>query len=803
MFARKVRFVFIIITLIFITVSLGLAGTMNVASFKTAYTKSILSSYTVAGAETVKKIEYAVRYGKPLTNYLGMEQILKEVKRTSPDIESVFIVLPDGTITYNDTGADKVKALPGDLSQQVDFKYEDSSKSYSVILFDQQYHVLLPIFDRQNIWIGSLDITFNEAVVDSRSSRYQQDVLVFLLFLTVISVAFLAIILYKIPVLDELGKIQRKSILVIILGIFSLAQIVYGSINFTKFEKVYLDTAMENTNLTAKIIHKDIQSVIDKGIYYSELNQTKEWMDKIVQYVPEIEKVYLFTSKDSVNYQTNDLTYLHSEINPDYIYNLALGKDLNGEAGRVTVVVSEKYIKTILRDMALDSVTVFIISLILMVELLRFLTFLLERGSNTVRFLRSKEGQVDVRGAFSFLGFLFFTCSSITVTFLPLAAKELYHPIAGLPVNAAAGLPISAEMLSSVIALLLARQVINKKGWLPAFISGLVIFGIGLLLSGTSGSFATFIIARIFTGMGLGFSALALFPAIFPVSIYSLYTGICCGSALGAMLANIIGFSGVFFTSFALIAVLTLFTLFLYKKNIIAAHQQVFPDKTITVYALGKQFGGSIMAFSFYLVIPLAIHGMFLNYFFPLYAESNGMSLANTGRVFLLFGLILLVFKPLLDRRANTKNARKYAIWASFILTCAMIVFTVKGTIGAVLITVILLGIGNSIWHALLTGCTTALSMKSLEKPGEPAANNTEELAEEFADTVRNVPAVDIISIFWAIGSAIGPVLFGLVSIIGIFKGVGIISIGSLVAIVLFALYTIPPPEPDVTQANI
>jgi len=82
---RKVEFVFLTAFIILILIVLGFTGGMNIASFQKNHTESLVTSFTVAGGESVRKIEYAVKYGKPLTNFYGIEEkpwnSLQELKK--------------------------------------------------------------------------------------------------------------------------------------------------------------------------------------------------------------------------------------------------------------------------------------------------------------------------------------------------------------------------------------------------------------------------------------------------------------------------------------------------------------------------------------------------------------------------------------------------------------------------------------------------------------------------------------------------------------------------------------------------
>ena len=86
-------------------VVLGFTGALNIMSFQKNYSDSLVSSCAVPGRETAEKIGYAIKYGKPLDSFWGMEKLLEQVIAISPDISAVQVVLPDGQVIYDQLGA--------------------------------------------------------------------------------------------------------------------------------------------------------------------------------------------------------------------------------------------------------------------------------------------------------------------------------------------------------------------------------------------------------------------------------------------------------------------------------------------------------------------------------------------------------------------------------------------------------------------------------------------------------------------------------------------------------------------------
>ena len=75
-----------------LVVIMAFTGLVNYMTFADNYNDSLVNTYAVAGNETVRKIEYALRYGKPIDNYYGMNDTLMELKALIPELNQVCIV---------------------------------------------------------------------------------------------------------------------------------------------------------------------------------------------------------------------------------------------------------------------------------------------------------------------------------------------------------------------------------------------------------------------------------------------------------------------------------------------------------------------------------------------------------------------------------------------------------------------------------------------------------------------------------------------------------------------------------------
>src|SRR5699024_7798194 len=150
------------ISMLLIIVALGTSGTMNMATFRQSYDESLASNYKVLGEQTVRKIEHAVRYGKPITNFYGIDELLSENIYQVKGFGEVQDVLPGRDIIYNQHGLVEGRQVTEQIKEKVYF-CESKTNSEAINVFDDDYYyVYSPIYDSNETWIASLGLVFNE-----------------------------------------------------------------------------------------------------------------------------------------------------------------------------------------------------------------------------------------------------------------------------------------------------------------------------------------------------------------------------------------------------------------------------------------------------------------------------------------------------------------------------------------------------------------------------------------------------------------------------------------------------------------
>lgn len=766
---------------------LGFTGALNISSFKSNYTESLVAGYAVAGSDGVRNIEYALKYGKPLDNFNDMDKILTDIKNSSDGIEKVHVLSREGEILYNQQGRINGETISPELMDKLDTSSFPES-DYQAIAFDDEYHVFLPLLDRNEQWVGSLDLVFNQKVIESRVAVPKAQSLQYLDIIAALAALLLFIAHTKIDFLDKAGQLKKKQFLILVLSILTVAQIAYAGLNFFLYRNVYYDVARDNTMVTANIIQRNIDSVVSRGVSYHELYGIEKWMESIIKSVPQIDSITIADEHGQALYSTDrkDMQLEQSSDSP-YYYSLPLSTGVIKQSGSintpsVNISLSKDYIKKKTLAIALDALTVLIIAFFFMVEITLFLLLyikqevarMVSKADPASQHLNKQSMDVEMIRP---LAFFYFIASSMAVSYIPLIMKELYQPLWGLPKEVVLGLPISVELLCISLSIIVTGHIIERRGWRFSFYNGLVFMGLGLLLSGLAWNGLIFILARGLTGIGYGFSWMAMrwlsTSASKPeektrgLSAYNagIYAGFNCGIAIGAMMADRIGFSRVFFIALLALLIVVYFA-FRYIGRVESPQEEIIPEvnrSSTWAFLLDP----AVIFFFLLITVPVAVCSMFMDYFFPLFGAGAGLSTSDIGRGFLIYGLCIVYLGPWLGSFVEQRlNPWKASLLAAFMTFAALGLFAWKGGIVMALAVILIMGLADS--FGIVAQNNYFLSLPAARQVGESKALS-------YYSTVRRL------------GQMTGPFIFGLLAVLGASHSVGIIAVACMASLLVFA----------------
>jgi len=802
------------IAVLLLILSQAFNASLSISSFETLYRNLLISSYQVIARDLQRNVKTAIRFGKPLEKFIGMNQLMEEVRHTIPDLYNVSVSLPDGKVLYSLRkeleGTSMPEDLPAGFSGGEKPSVNDSAAA--AVLFQDKYHILLPIENRSKQWVGTICVSFHKQLIIDKIKEIITDNVKALGITTLIAALLLACGLFFFISLKGGQKLQRIRIYLVLLLILGGAQLFYAASNTKAFRNNYLDITRAKTEQLGKLLKDDIEYLLSKGIQINRLFKIDVLMSEIIGATPEIGDMRIFDTEDKLLYvaNTQGIVNIQKAVPPEAI---AFQEPANGEAfevllslkkkkqtqGFLQIHLSRDIMGAKIREILLDSATVVVISLLFLVELVILFLILLAREFAKTAQGKPVEQTSNIYGIIRPSVFVFMFFMDLSISFIPLYMETLYEPILGLSKDIIIGLPISLEMLCAGIMLIVAGMWMDRRGWREPFLAGIICCSIGAFLSGMAASGTEFILARGIVGIGYGLALMAAQGFIFgttspknraqgiSILFAGVYAGNICGGAIGAMLAERMGYAAVFFvTAFGMAApimfVLTLMKGLPNQANRTTMRSQIVRGKTKlsnTVRFLSNKHVLSLVLFN---TIPgsLCLVG-FLYYVTPIYLNNLGTSQSNIGRVLMIFGFFMIYASPLISRYVDhSENKKAYIALSGILGGVGLATFYFFGGFLATALVIVMIGLSSS--FGISSRTAYVLSLRITQDVGIGEAMGTYRAMERL-------------------GQVLGPLALGAAStMVGIERGVGLV--GAMFIIFSFFFLIGTTGETDTNQKH-
>ena len=348
--------------------------------------------------------------------------------------------------------------------------------------------------------------------------------------------------------------------------------------------------------------------------------------------------------------------------------------------------------------------------------------------------------------------FVFCFAEELQKSFLPLFVAEYYSESDLFSRDIMQGLPISAFMFVIAVFTPFAGKLVDRFGNKNLFLAGLIPAIIGYLLCATASSANEIVLARSMTAVGYAVITISCQSYIAAVVIAEnrargmaifvgvLMTATMCGTAIGAILADWLGYKPVFLiaSGFALVAgVMGWFMLSTDPPKSEAKSKTEATKSPAAVLARNGQF---ILIVLFCAIPAKVILTGFLYLFVPIYLASLEASQSEIGRVMMLYSLIIIPISPLASRFADQLGKNLWMVIIATILSGIVLLGVYQNPdVAGVLLVVAALGIV----HAFLKAPLIVAAMEAAEKSPD----------------ITRTGALSLLRTSERIGSVIGPVV--------------------------------------------
>ncbi|MGB0940771.1 MAG: MFS transporter [Marinomonas sp.] len=387
--------------------------------------------------------------------------------------------------------------------------------------------------------------------------------------------------------------------------------------------------------------------------------------------------------------------------------------------------------------------------------------------------------------------FVFSLAEELQKSFMPLFVAELYEADSWISKDVMLGLPISIFMLVIALATPFAAGWVDRWGQKPLFLIGLIPAILGYLGCYFAQDAMDIVIARGVTALGyavITISCQSYIAAVvssenrakgMAIFVGVLMTATMCGTALGAIIADRIGYQPVFLLS----AILSSFA------GVLAWRMFSGKVSTASSAASQKAKGGLLLlarnvkfvCIIIFCAIPtkIILTG-FLYFMVPLYLVSLDASQSEIGRVMMVYSLIIIPLSPLVSGIADKSGKMKELVLLGTVLSGGILISLYgEASFYKLLLAVALMGVAHSILKAPLIA-------SALE-------------AAEATPEVGRTKVLGILRTAERIGSVLGPVLVAtLLTLYDFGEAMAIVGTGVLVsALCMFIFLRVPDAKQD------
>ena len=703
---------------VFIAIAMSFVSWLIYAVFEENYRDIKRQYYSVVSHQIVEDIENSLKNGKQIERFYGMDNVLNDMlELISTDKIPIQTAITDisGKVLYSSFGTSgnsaDYNALIMDEHIQDNIIFGESETDYKTVSAQEYEFMIQPVYDTDSTQNGALllfyktDDISKELVPQKQSSNVATAMC--------IGVTVLVLVIYFLflprsigesdPEESEVEAYARKSkenklMFVIPTIAIMIGLLVQCLMSYNEYQKRYKDVMFEGATGISEYIGGIVDDLNSKNVPYESMNGLDTYLAEKVGNSPLLWNI----SVVKVYADTSDLLFRTSEYN----VSLPIGSQ-DGQQMHINVEISKEYIDSKMMNMLLVFAVSFAVALIMIFELLKLPDAIFERLSKT--FKTTKKQQSNIVSPMLRLGsFIAYTGMYVAIPYSSALILQWNKTIFGLPVSFLASIPMTAELLATMMCSLFCLPLYRKMNLKLLFVISASISAVANVMCFAANSPEQLIIFRFLSGIGFAgikysFNSFVSLGSLSEEDTTNnlaslnagLLGGITCGGTLGAIIAGSISvqmsyfIAGIFIVAFALIVMLLgpwkLFSEANTKNN---------TAKSGKTNSFKLVFTPSMLRYMLLVALPMNFGLMFVVAFFPSYVVSLGLPDVTTSYGYLLNGLVGIYIGPVLLKSLSSKIGRTPCVIISLLLACiSLFILNIEIPIVIILLSVSLLGL--------------------------------------------------------------------------------------------------------------
>lgn len=759
---------------------IGVALAFNVAlstfSIKTIYVQSIDSFHHVVLLDFKRKIQTALSFGKRIENFIGIEELIDQTRTEFSSIAGIALYNAKGEriATHTDDAKDSLSTI-GQI-------YPFDAPFYTVEATPFR-HYCTTIKNSFSAKVeGYICMHVDETIMEERVQSHLMQSLLYLTVVFILGAVVFTLILTRIDFKDAPKKYQ-KQITIILISISLVSQIAFTWLNLRLFYQEYHNDINTKNTLLVSLLKSDVENFLAKKLPIDKIINIETLMAQMIVIGSDVERLVISNAQQQPLYDvhkdgtTQDEGLLRFR-DADIAMPLYQKEELETKniVGYIFAFKDTKQVNAYIKDVLINLLTIAFVSVVFMYEFIQFLFFFFAKNS-AVSTTSSPDTAMGYRLIRPII-FLFMFTFDLTLSFLTIFAGTLYEVGIGISKEMAMGLPLSVEMFFAAMAFIVGGKWSARYSWMRFFTLGILGVSLGALFSAFSQTLPLFLGSRALIGFGYGLVISSLQSYIiqntdhthrtqaFGIMLAGLYSGSLCGSATGAILADLVGYKALFFISGLLVLGVLLFLRYLnHAATPQALHVEGETQISFWTFIRNK----NVMGFLLLSAIPAsAIAVGYVYYFIPIQMQAIGSSQADIGRVILLYSIVIIYLAPFFGALADTVKDKRLIIALSTLVGGLGLIgyYTIEAKSVAILLSALLLGISAGLGYA--SQMTFASNLKASLAYG----------ASNSMGTIRSIERG---------GQVIGPLLFAsLGASFGGSVAVLMVGVGTLLLAVAF-----------------
>lgn len=384
-----------------LVLTLGFNILLTSATLEKLYVETIISKHNVVAKDLQRNIETALTFGKHVDKFIGMDKLILEARQhlapqqkkpgasgTDKDDIVVSITNPDGHIVYSSNTQIVGTNVPESARLPM-IKGTQSPEECQSVEHEGVYYLSLPVQQGgSKKWVATVMVAFSQEQVKALLRTIvmkNKNLLVLVLFS---AMGILVIFLRSLTALEP--NISKKSLVRIkfkisaaFFIIISLAQITLNLFNLFEFRTHFLDASTQKSVVMSKLLKQDIEYLLAKGLNIRRLIKMEQMLADVIAASPELEGItisdhkgrplYIATQQGMRNLTTSEnnadpdseMLSLHDYPGYTVTQNLLNTRETKTGtlAGKLTIHISKDFLFNKLKAIALDSITVLVISI--------------------------------------------------------------------------------------------------------------------------------------------------------------------------------------------------------------------------------------------------------------------------------------------------------------------------------------------------------------------------------------------------------------------------------------------------------